>query len=193
MKNLELVIFDMDGTLVDSAIDFPLLKSEIGLSANADTLLELSNLKDNEVIGRWNEIIHRHELEGAKRATVFPGVLDLLVKLKNDGRKIAIMTRNSREITDITLEKIEFDFDYILTRDELSNHKPNPEGLIFLCNHFRIEPMNAIYIGDYYIDVLAANNAKMSSAFFMRDRNDIDHSNPDFIFNNFLELEKFLF
>jgi phosphoglycolate phosphatase-like HAD superfamily hydrolase len=76
------------------------------------------------------------------------------------------LTRNSRLCTDETLRKHNLDFDYICTRDDLIAQKPNPEGLFKILNHFSLIPDNAIYIGDFVFDMMAAKNANMKSVYF---------------------------
>lgn len=67
------IIFDMDGTLVDSGLDFAAMRREMGLPDGVPLLETLENLNAAES-ARCRAILHRHEEAGAERASVLPGV-----------------------------------------------------------------------------------------------------------------------
>ena len=71
------VIFDLDGTLVDSGLDFNAMRAEMGLPAGRPILEAIASLPSSRQRVCW-EILHRHEFEGATRATPMPAVHDLL-------------------------------------------------------------------------------------------------------------------
>ena len=160
LRNLELFIFDMDGTLVDSALDFDLIRHDLNFPKGAPILEYIETLSPREQ-DRAFEIVNKHELEGAQRATEMSGVSELLNCLKSLNKKSAVLTRNSKIATEETLKKFDWSFDLILTRDCISKQKPHPEGLLKICNELSIKVSNACYIGDYRFDLEAAKNAGM--------------------------------
>ena len=166
MPQLKLIIFDLDGTLVDSSLDFDSMRAELGIEAGRPILEEIE-LIDNEIQREeMFAIIHRHELKGALESTIYNGVKEFLHFLDSNQFKKAILTRNSKICTEETLKKHQLQFEYVCTRDDIKNQKPHPEGLIKICESFSINPDQAIYIGDFTFDMLAAKNAKMKSLYF---------------------------
>src|SRR3990170_4622898 len=98
------VIFDLDGTLVDSGLDFERMRREMGLAAGLPLLESIEKLSDVEAARCW-EVLERHELAGARRATLYPGVRDFLDELDRRGMRRAVFTRNSRAPTALTPDR----------------------------------------------------------------------------------------
>src|SRR5687767_2360448 len=78
------VIFDLDGTLADSRLDFDAMRREMELPEKLPILEALVRLPPQQA-ERCQQILHRHELAGAQRATVLPGAIELLEALKTRG------------------------------------------------------------------------------------------------------------
>src|SRR5689334_1587307 len=95
------VIFDLDGTLVNSGLDFAAMRREMGLGGGLPLLEAIAELPDDDARRCW-EILDAHERAGAERATLIPGVVDFLDELHEHGIKRAILTRNARTTTQAT-------------------------------------------------------------------------------------------
>jgi HAD superfamily hydrolase (TIGR01509 family) len=145
------VIFDLDGTLADSRLDFDAMRREMELPEKLPILEALVRLPPQQA-ERCQQILHRHELAGAQRATVLPGAIELLEALKTRGIHCAVATRNSRQITDITLHRLEVPIELSFTRDD-GPIKPDPWAILQACDRWRIEPSQAVMVGDYRFDV----------------------------------------
>src|SRR5207253_136027 len=118
------VVFDLDGTLVDSRLDFDAMRREMELPPEEPILEALARL-DPRQAERCNAILHRHELEGAERAVLLPGAGELVATLHERGVRLAIATRNSRRITELSLAKLSLPIDNLFTRDD-GPVKPDP-------------------------------------------------------------------
>ena len=70
LNNLSSVIFDLDGTIVDSKLNFSLMKEEIGMPQDESILEYLDTIDDKKFLTKAFEIIHKHELEGAHQSTL---------------------------------------------------------------------------------------------------------------------------
>ncbi|TNF27114.1 MAG: HAD family hydrolase [Deltaproteobacteria bacterium] len=186
-SKLDLFIFDMDGTLVDSALDFDAMRQELGFPKDAPILehIEILDLEEQE---RAFEIVNRHEHEGALRAVAMPGIEKLLEGLSEHGKQLALLTRNSKVVTETTLAKFNWKFDLVLTRDCITLQKPHPQGLLKICEELNIETKNACYIGDFKFDLEAATNAKMLGILYDRSGNCEFKELADMVYQSHLDL-----
>jgi HAD superfamily hydrolase (TIGR01509 family) len=151
------VICDLDGTLVDSGLDFRAIKAEIGLSVEASVLEAIDNLPP-EAAARGHAVLHRHEMAGALKARLMPGVTDFLALTAALGLKCGLFTRNSRNATAVTLQRCGLVFEHILTRDD-GPVKPDPWAIRALCGSWGIDPSRTLVFGDYYYDLAAGRAA----------------------------------
>jgi phosphoglycolate phosphatase len=145
------IIFDLDGTLVDSRLDFSAMRREMELPADVPILEALARLPP-EHAARCRAILHHHELAGAQRATLLPGASDLLAILVARDIRLAIATRNSREITAATLGKLDVKFELTMTRDD-GPVKPDPWPVLHACQTWGFAPEETVVIGDFRFDV----------------------------------------
>lgn len=154
---LDGILFDLDGTLLDSALDFDAMRREMGLPPGHPILEALVSLSDEER-QRCEEILHRHELAGAERASLLPGVLDFLEHVKQLGLRRAIVTRNSRVVTQAMLAKLPIEFDPVITRDD-GPVKPDPWAVQAVCRAWQTSPDRVVFIGDYWFDIACGKSA----------------------------------
>ncbi|MFP6672432.1 MAG: HAD hydrolase-like protein, partial [Pirellulaceae bacterium] len=97
MAGLAGIIFDIDGTLVDSKLNFTLIRSEMKLSPGKPILEALEQMPAEEA-QRCQQILARHEEQGARQAVPFPGVDEFLADLRQRGIRIAAVTRNRQKL-----------------------------------------------------------------------------------------------
>jgi len=158
------VLFDLDGTLVTSQLDFAKMKSDTGCPPDNDILAYQASLP-HEDQARVARIIAQHEQEDAHQTQCIQGSLEVVNNLTKMGIKTAIVTRNSEHATRIKLERTQLKVDVILTRED-APPKPSPQGLLSIIQNWGIAPRDAIYVGDYLYDIQAAQRANMHSAYF---------------------------
>ena len=156
MKNVRGLIFDLDGTLVDSGLDFDLMRREMELPPGP--ILESIAALPPQHAERCHVILRKHEVAGAERATLLPGVAQLLDRAKERRIPIGIVTRNSREISLAVLGRLQLTYDILLTRDD-GPIKPDPWGVRHICETWNVPPRHVVMIGDYRFDVLSGRGA----------------------------------
>ncbi|MGH7813760.1 MAG: HAD family hydrolase [Candidatus Binataceae bacterium] len=118
--------------------------------------------KSAEVIRAASEIIERIELAGVERAGPLDGAIELLVRLRADGAKLAIVTSNSsRAVTRwFELNRAALP-DAIVGRDSMLALKPSPAMLLRALEIFSAAPAAAAFIGDTEADAIAARMARV--------------------------------
>jgi HAD superfamily hydrolase (TIGR01549 family) len=152
------VIFDLDGTLVDSGLDFPAMRREMGLPERVPILEALAEIPPGERLENCLAVLDRHEHEAAQRATLMPGAAELLASLAARSIPQAILTRNSRAGTSKVLDRLGLSFACVLTRDD-GPPKPDPTGLLKICSIWNTQATEVIFVGDYLHDVNCGRNA----------------------------------
>src|SRR4051812_26544666 len=104
------MIFDLDGTLVDSRLDFPAIRRDLGLPEGHAILEALALIPDGPAKEVMRRKLRTHEIRGAECATLFPGVAAMLAYLDELGVPTAVLTRNSRESTTLVLDRLQLRF-----------------------------------------------------------------------------------
>jgi phosphoglycolate phosphatase len=181
MKAYELVVFDWDGTLSDSAAhivdSLQAASRDIGLEPPSDErsrhIIGLGLRDAMEYLfpalepARYRELTDRyrvHYLAGEQKVTLFHGVPEGLSALRARGRLLAVATGKSRVGLDraLTSTGLAPHFDASRCADE-GFSKPHPGMLEFLLDHLGVTADQALMVGDTIHDVEMAHGARMDS------------------------------
>jgi HAD superfamily hydrolase (TIGR01549 family) len=181
------VIFDLDGTLVDSKLNFDAIRGELGFPSDQPILEHLATLTSHQQIDNAHEVIRRHEMQGAEAATWMPGAEAFVLLMQQQGIPMAILTRNMQAATRLTLSSLNIPIELALTREDCKP-KPDPEGLLYIAKQWQISCENIVYIGDYSFDVDAANNANMISCLYRNNHNSVFAKKANWVIEHFDEL-----
>ena len=176
MSNLKLVIFDLDGTLVDayqgvaSSLNYALaqmncapvddesIKRSVG---RGDRHLVATFLTEDDV-DKALSIFRQHHARALKEGTVFlPGAKQLLNKLKAKKYALAVASNRPTRFTHIILKHLGLQqtFDYVLCGDKVARPKPAADILEQVLKKFSLTPNEVLYVGDMTVDVQTGNNA----------------------------------
>ena len=158
------VIFDLDGTLADSALDFDAIRDEIGLRPGIPILEQLADATGPER-ARAEVIMRRHERQAIASATLTDGCAELLAHLDALSVPTGILTRNIREVVDTFARSFGFSFRAIYTRED-GPPKPSPDGVLALCDKLGSRPDETLTVGDYKFDMLAGRRAGCRTVLF---------------------------
>ncbi len=217
-KNKKAILFDLDGTLIDSAPDLAnsinymlrelqqdtfdekQIRSWVGNGAK--TLVKralLANKKSDDKIAQDGlEIFLDHYKNNLCNKTVlYPSVKKRLKELKDRGFMLAIITNKPYDFISPILKKLEIDnyFEDFIGGDSLKFKKPDPTPLLFMCDKLKVPIDQAIMIGDSKNDILAARAASMSNIALSYGYNyneDLNIYEPDLILDNFGKIADYL-
>ncbi|NKC20992.1 MULTISPECIES: HAD-IA family hydrolase [Pseudoalteromonas] len=181
------IIFDLDGTLVTSELDFSLIRAQIGCPVGQDLLSFISALPSPYMREEAMNIVHQHELCDAQHCDVIPGVKECIAQLSRMGIPLAVVTRNFAKAARLKLKTAGLPIPLILTRDD-APAKPDPAALLQVAQTWQVPPYQCVYVGDYLYDIEAAHNANMPSCLFAP--NDKPHyaEQADVVISHFAEL-----
>lgn len=129
-----------------------------------------------------------------EEATIFAGVDDIISKLSKS-LKLAILTNNKSQYAEEVLEKFNLTkyFGTIIGFNEVSEVKPSPEGILKILEQWKINPSEAIFIGDMTTDIEAGKNANVKIvcvASGLAQKETLKEHNPDYLVDNTAELKK---
>ena len=173
-KHLEAVIFDADGTILDTR-ELARQSIEHVLTSHGYAMPSILELRKyggrpaHETYGRFapkhdsNELVTKHRAFQAERFDLFEayeGLHDLLRALKAGGLKIGMCTNRATNVLDLLDHVgIKDEFDAIMHADLMQNVKPHPEGILKLCENLGVEPSRSVMVGDTEADVGAGKAA----------------------------------
>ncbi len=181
---IDTMIFDLDGTLVDSqpaALGATIeALSRLGVTATASDMREvfgggakkllnhflerdLGVEKASQLIEEAIELRSSLQLELTKEVVLLPGVEDLLASLNDGGYKLAVATMSSRAVAESVLAHHGIDslFDSVLAIDDVAKGKPDPEILALTVERLGGQVNRSMYAGDSSHDLEAAVNLGM--------------------------------
>lgn len=188
---IKAVVFDLDGTLVDSKLDFSELRRRLGWPEHSLILEHLASLDCAVEKQRAEQIIIEFELEGARNASWMPNADLLLQRLHSRQMPMAILTRNMRQATDLCLQALKIPIQLVLTRDD-APAKPQPEGLWLIAEQLGIAPDELLYVGDYIFDIQTARNAGSYCCLYRYGDNHIYAGQADLVVDDLLDLADWL-
>jgi len=210
------VLFDWDGTLADTrqaillsfrralgkinvAVPDTLIERRIGIGADK-TFREILQAKNrhfnDELIKTLVEEKINAEIELSDCVKLFPGALELLISLQ--GRlKTALASMNNRAVIDHFLQKLNISslFDAVITVEDVSNFKPNPEIFLKCASRLGIPPERCIVVEDSIFGVEAAKTAGMSCLAVLTgvySRQELARADPDMIVSSLSDTAQLL-
>ena len=169
------VLFDLDGTIVDSGwmilesfrhatrtvlgrkIPDEELMARVGSGHLVEQMADFDAGKAEELANAYREFYRplHSELEA------FPGMLELLEQLHGEGRKLGIVSAKRGDIVQLALDALGFGhvMDVVVGSDEAPRGKPHPDQILVALERLAVEPDDTAYVGDAPFDIAAAKAA----------------------------------
>ncbi|OBU15735.1 HAD family hydrolase [Photobacterium aquimaris] len=156
------VIFDLDNTLVSSALDFDWLRQQLGCSADTDLLQYIDEIPNISLREQLQQTVIDYELADARQSTIMPQCEQLLSYLNQKNIPTAVVTRNCAQAAMLKINHHKLQFKHIVSREDFAP-KPAPDALVYIAEQWQLAPQNILYVGDYIYDLQAAYHANMPS------------------------------
>jgi len=188
-KRFDLILFDLEGTLVDfqwrldeavreilpvlaaSGIDIRQYSPSPDYAGLFNTTRDLTQdwnpRKSARLFEQLGVIYDKYDRDALSRWSPYPDTLFLLDTLAASGYRLGVVSNCGARAVHGVLAKFRLAdyFEIILSRNEVSRIKPSPEGLILALERLGVPPDRALFIGDSVNDILAAQAVPMRSCF----------------------------
>lgn len=202
---IQAVLFDLDGTLADTALD---------LGGALNTVLRRHNLPEKSIeeirpyashgvagllkigvgmtaehpdFAAWRqECLEAYSLCYADKTTLFDGVNEMIAELDRRGIKWGIITNKPMRFTDKLVPKLGFVIPpaVVVSGDTCGEPKPSVKPMLYACGQIHADPQHTLYVGDAERDIQAGRNSGMTTVLaewgYISDEDDTDSWQPDY-------------
>ena len=194
MRPVKAVVFDLDGTLMDSKIDYEKIGNRIRellvsrglpepledrrkvyrvISGGAATLREygLPEASLEATLAEMETIMNDIELEALDAMELKPYAREVVAELHGAGLGLGVATRSHREYTLRGLKRYDMlrFFHQVVARDDVPYPKPDPRHLLYTIRLLGVDPGDTLFIGDTTTDLQTADTAGVEFIGYWRD------------------------
>ncbi len=219
-RTIEGIIFDIDGTLVDS---FPVYCAAFNRGISGYNLEPVSarflmdSMKRGEPLSEIFRKVFPAQTDGAviekcrkavlelflkaeiDEVKLFPGVSELFQNLKNKDIRIGVATGRTsfpeKEWERFKRYRLDGFIDAIVTSREVEKRKPAPDAILECANRLKVCIKNCLVVGDTEDDIIATRSAGAVSVAVSTGQDDIrllQKENPEYLFSSLVDLNRFL-
>ena len=202
------VLFDLDGTVVDSgAIILASMRHAtrevLGRDYSDEELMQAVGGPGLEAqmqalapehVERLVDVYRAHNIPLHDELEACLGMEDVLVRLREDGRRLGVVTAKRRDTAQLAFDRVGLGhfFETVVGGDETERHKPDPEPLLLGAERLGADPVTTAYVGDSPFDVRAAKAAGMFAVAVtwgrIHERERLEAEEPDAIVDTAEEL-----
>jgi pyrophosphatase PpaX len=203
------VLFDLDGTLVDSGamilasfqhatrtvLSREIPEHELLSAVGGPGLREQMEAIDPARVDELIEVYSAHNAGLHDELQPCAGILDALEQLSAEGRRLAVVTAKRRTTLALAFEvlpELRRFFDVTVGAEDTTRHKPNPEPLLLALERLDASADDAVYVGDSPFDIQAAKAAQVGSVAVtwgrIHSRARLEREEPDTVVDTVEEL-----
>lgn len=213
LDRIEAALFDLDGTLVETNIDFPLMRRTV-IALAAEEGIETDGLDELDILAaveeaasrlrargacaesigcreRAYEALENIELRHARRTREIPFARELVFHLRERDIKVGVVTRNCRRASEMSLRIVRICPDVIVAREDAREHKPHPQQLHLALAALGVPPERSVMVGDHLMDVSSGRAAGSKTIGILHDsrpRDFFDAVRPDLVVRSLEEV-----
>jgi phosphoglycolate phosphatase-like HAD superfamily hydrolase len=212
-NNVELIVFDLDGTLFESSstiyktvkcafehlninVDIPKKEMDKRIGMHFKPIFKELNIIVDD-FDKFIDIYKKYYFDFIEDTIIYRGVIDTLDILKEKGFKLSVLTTKVQDQTEKIIEhfNMSFYFDVLMGRKDGVGIKPSAEPLLLICEELNISPVNTMIVGDSELDIRCGKNAgalTCCASYGHRDKEMLDNENPDYMIGNFEAIKEVL-
>jgi pyrophosphatase PpaX len=170
------VLFDLDGTLIDSGpiilasmqhavrtvLDREIAREELAATVGGEGLVAQMTRLSPERVDDLVEAYRAHNDPLHETLEAFAGMVDVIPRLREDGRRLGIVTAKRHRTVALALERfpwLDEQFDVVIAHEDTERHKPEPDPVLEAVRRLDATPADAAYVGDSPFDIQAAKTA----------------------------------
>ena len=216
LGKIDAVLFDLDGTLIDTAPDMVAVLSRMQQAHGVDSLpyesaranvsngaigllrLAFPEAAESDIASLHREYLDRYEAALCIRSSIYPEMPELLDALDAGQTPYGVVTNKPQHLTDPLLAALGLTgrLSCCVSGDTLAQRKPDPAQLLYGCEQTGVPPHRAVYVGDAARDIEAGRAAGMSTVVaaygYIVPGDEPASWNPDAIATDTKELAKML-
>ena len=214
---LRAVLFDMDGTLLDTAPDFiaicqamlaergfprvddKLIRDEISGGARAMVSAAFAMSPEApEFEALRLEFLARYQTDCAVHSTLFDGMAELLADIEKANLIWGVVTNKPVRFAQPIMEQLGLSerSAVLICPDHVTKSKPDPEPLLLACKMLDLDPASVLFVGDDLRDIESGRDAGTKTAAvrygYIHPQDNPDHWGADVVVNHPLELRRVL-
>lgn len=171
------VLFDLDGTLIDSGgiilasfrhatrtvLNRVISDEELAARVGGSSIQEQMRAIDEDRAEELVEAYREHNMPLHADIEAFDGIADVLSELSAEDRKLGIVTAKRKSAVTLALQllKLEGYFSTVVTAESTRNHKPHPEPILHALEDLDADPASAAFVGDSPFDMGAGRAANV--------------------------------
>lgn len=201
---VSVVLFDLDGTLLDTAPDFirclNQLRQQLGMTRLDDSEIRPSVsdgaqamiftcfglTPDDPGYGpQLDRFLDLYEATVAECTRLYPGLETILELLASAHIPWGIVTNKPARFTRPLIASLKLGAGAVVCPDDVRNRKPDPEAIYLACNELGVDPARGIYIGDHQRDIEAGRRAGMQTVAaaygYITDAGDLEEWQADYV------------
>jgi len=207
------IIFDLDGTLVNSIEDIADSMNQVldeksfpthdykayktfvgrGVKKLVENSIPANNRDDKTLNDCFEKMMEIYNTNCIVKTSLYPGIAELLSTLNSKGIKLSIFSNKANELTQKVVKSLfaDWKFEKVIGSGDKIPRKPNPKGALFLSNEMNINPEKLIFVGDSGVDMETANKAGMYAIGVLwgfRDMEELLENGAQTILNHPMEL-----
>ena len=214
-RRLQVILFDLDGTVLKNTFKAKEAKTavikriaELGLDANGitvdDTVATMMQKAEEQAAkeGKLSReslrenlsmVLDKFDIEALYESELKKSAKNVICELKRSGVKVGLVSNSGSKGVKLALEKFDIQefFDVVITRDDVKKIKPNGECIRRALSVLGYSPSDAAYVGDSWIDVMAAKDAGVMAIAIVggiSSKEKLLQSSPDKIIHSLDEL-----
>ena len=170
------VLFDLDGTLIDSGpiilasmqhatrtvLGREIAYEELAATVGGQGLVSQMRAFDPDRVDELVEVYKEHNDPLHETLEAFDAFLDVLPRLRAEGRRLAIVTAKRHRTVRLALDRfpeLAKEFEVVVGYEDTERHKPEPDPVLLALERLGAAPAEAAYVGDSPFDIQAAKAA----------------------------------